>query len=182
MSKSLSQRVHAQFKKVLKDNNRYYTCVIDPENIKIWYVLVKNLPEPYIRCEYYFKIELPDNFPEEPPTLIALTPNGVMLTGGQVCVSVGVFHKNDHMKSSSRGHYGWNPSLGISGFVLQGIVNALLCFNEKDVGVRLKNESNETKNKLAIESSEYNMIYNERINDLFEIHKEQFPDLEIYKD
>ena len=79
MSRTITQRINAQFKKVLKDDSMYYTCCIDIENIKVWYVMIKNLPEPYMGCEFYFKMELPDNFPEEPPTLVALTPNGVII-------------------------------------------------------------------------------------------------------
>jgi len=145
-----------------------------------WYVLVQNLPEPFIDGEFLFLLKIPDDFPEDPPSLIALTPNGVMEIGGRVCVSLGEFHKDQHFKTNTKGHFGWIPSLGISGFVLQGIVNALLNFTEGDRGVRLNNLPPEDKQKLAKESKQYNIEHNSHIKDLFIIHRECFPNLAVF--
>ena len=180
MNRSLPKIMNAQLKKIIKDNNPYFTGCMDTENIRIWYIIVKNLPYPYISGQYLFKIEIPDNFPDEPPSLNALTPNGLMITGGKCCVSIGEFHSNDY-RNNKKGHYGWIPSLGISGFILQGVVNALLSFNNKDTGVRLKNEPDDIKEKLAKESIEYNKKRHKDILELLQIHQECFPDLEVWK-
>ena len=180
MTRSICQRLHAQFKKVIKDNNEYYTCCMDTENIQTWYVLITNLPDPYTDGEYIFKLTIPNEFPDNPPSFSALTPNGVMEMGGKICVSVGEFHRNDHHKSNSKGDYGWIPSLGISGFVLQGIINAMLSFDTKDHGVRLSNMTDEQKRRLGKLSKEYNLEHNKNIMDLFQIHKECFPDLKCF--
>uniref|UniRef100_A0A6C0LM82 UBC core domain-containing protein n=1 Tax=viral metagenome TaxID=1070528 RepID=A0A6C0LM82_9ZZZZ len=179
---SLARRIDGQFKKVLKDNNNYYTCCIDLDNPLVWYVLIKNLPEPYIDGEYYFKLKLPKDFPDNPPEFEALTPNGLISLGGNVCVSIGIYHRNDHSRSSSRGHFGWQPCLGISGFILQGIINALLSFGDSDHGVRLNNMSDVVKKELAKKSKDYNSEKNKEVKDLFRIHREMFSDLNVWKE
>ena len=182
MTRSFSKRLDAQFKKVLRDNNQYFTCTMDTEDIKIWYVLVKNLPDPYVDGEYIFRLNIPNNFPDNPPSLMAKTPNGVMEIDGKVCVSVGEFHQNDHYKTNSKdGQYGWVPSLGISGFILQGIVNGMISFTDEDEGIRLKNLPDRDKKKLAQQSKEYNLKHHPQIMELLNIHQECFPDLTIYK-
>lgn len=180
MTRSLFQRLTAQFKKVIKDNNEYYTCCMDTDDIHIWYVLIKNLPDPYTNGEYIFKLIIPDDFPDNPPSFSTLTPNGAMELGGKICVSVGEFHRNDHHRSGNKGNYGWIPSLGISGFVLQGIVNAMLSFSTKDQGVRLINLNDEQKKELGKASKEYNNKHNKYIVELFSVHKECFPDLKCF--
>lgn len=181
MSRSILQRLSAQLRKVIKDNNEYYTCCMDTEDIKIWYVLIKNLPNPYTNGEYLFKLIIPEDFPDNPPSFSALTPNGVMEMGGKICVSIGEFHRNDHNKSGNRGNFGWIPSLGISGFVLQGIINAMLSFDTKDHGVRLNNLTDEQKESLAKKSSSYNSIHHKEIMELFKIHQESFPHLKCFQ-
>ena len=180
MSRPFAKRIEAQLKKVIRDDNPYYTCCLDTDDVTLWYVLVANLPEPYIGGRYLFKIIIPDNFPDSPPSLVALTPNGLMELGGKICVSLGEFHSNDHYRTNNKGQYGWVPSLGISGFILQGVVNALLSFGDNEKGVRLNNQSNSIKNTLAKQSKEYNVTYNKGILDLFSIHQECFPHLEIF--
>ena len=180
MSRSIAKKLDAQLKKVLRDNNKYYTCCMDTEDIQKWYVLVKNLPEPYEGGEYIFKLSIPEDFPDSPPSLAALTPNGLFELGGKCCVSIGEFHSNDHHKTNKKGDYGWKPSFGISGFVLQGAVNALLSFTDEERGVRLNNQSDEVKKRLASESREYNIDNNKIPMELLQIHQECFPNLEVW--
>lgn len=180
MSRSITRRLDAQLRKIIKDNNEYYTCWMDTEDVKIWYALIKNLPEPYEKGEFLFKLIIPDDFPDNPPSLIALTPNGLLEMGGKICVSVGEFHSNDHYKTNSRGQYGWIPSLGIGGFILQGVVNALLSFTGSEQGVRLNNQPDYIKKELAKNSKQFNIDNNSYISQLLDIHRECFPTLKIW--
>ena len=68
MARSFTKRLDAQFKKVLRDNSQYFTCTIDTEDIKIWYVLIKNLPDPYTDGEYIFQLKIPVSVTEPPKT------------------------------------------------------------------------------------------------------------------
>lgn len=180
MTRSLIQRLSAQLKKVIKDDSEYYTCCMNTEDMTIWYVLIQNLPDPYTNGEYIFKLKIPDDFPDNPPSLSALTPNGVMDMGGKICISLGEFHHNDYHRSGASGNYGWIPSLGISGFILQGIINAILSFDTDDRGVRLNNLTWGEKMELSKKSVDYNVKNNKYIMDLFKVHKDNFPNLKIY--
>ena len=101
--------------------------------------------------------------------------------GGIICISIGEYHQADHFRTGKKGDFGWRPSFGISGFISQGVVNGLLSFTDKDEGVRLKNLSNEQKKEMAKDSVEYNKTHNKEIMDLFQVHREMFPDLEVWK-
>ena len=183
MSRSITKRLEAQLKKILRDDSEYYTCWMDTEDIKIWYALVKNLPDPYEECEFLFKLIIPDNFPDEPPSLRSMTPNGLYEADGKrVCISIGEFHQSDYSKTSKKeGHYGWVPSLGISGFMAQGVVNGLLFFTDEEEGVRLNNKSDIVKRRLSKESKQFNIDHNSQIIELMHVHKECFPLLKIWQ-
>ena len=57
-----------------------------------------------------------------PPSIEALTPNGVFELGGPLCISIGEFHEQ---------HKTWVPALGMPGCGRQ-MWNALLCFEAED--------------------------------------------------
>lgn len=162
MPRTLATIVGAQIKKILKQDDELYTAVVDPEDVHKVYVLVRNLPDDYKNGEYLFKLVIPDEFPDKPPHLHALTPNGLFELGGQICVSIGTFHQSDY-RSNKSGSYGWRPAIGLSGFILNGIVNAMMHFDSHDHGIRIKLEDSTTKKALAQKSSEYNQKYHKDI-------------------
>lgn len=167
MPRTLATIVGAQIKKILKENDTFYTALVDSDDVHNVYVMVKNLPDEYRNGEYLFKLRIPDEFPDKPPELYALTPNGLFLIGGQICVSIGTFHQNDYGKDNSGG-YGWRPAIGLSGFIMNGIINALLHFDEDDKGIRIKIQSPDIKKQLANESVEYNKKHHMNIVKLFD--------------
>ena len=167
MPRTLATIIDAQIKKIIKLDEEYYTAVVLPEDIHTVYVLVKNLPDDYVGGEYLFKLDIPAEFPDKPPHLHALTPNGLFELGGQICVSIGTFHQSD-FRTTKAGTYGWRPAIGLSGFILNGIINAMLHFDKEDSGIRIKWESPEVKKKLAKKSVEYNKNNHARICNLFE--------------
>ena len=170
MPRTLATIVDAQIRKIVKQDEEYYTAVVDPSDVHKVYVLIKNLPDDYKGGEYLFKLVIPDEFPDSPPHLHALTPNGLFQIGGQICVSIGTFHQND-FKSNKKGTYGWRPAIGLGGFILNGIINAMLHFDDEDSGIRIKLESPEVKKELAQKSAEYNMKHHECICNLFKEFK-----------
>tara|TARA_B110000908_G_scaffold53834_1_gene65622 strand:+ start:16626 stop:17183 length:558 start_codon:yes stop_codon:yes gene_type:complete len=180
MPRTLASLVAAQLKKIIKADEEYYTAAVDPEDIQTIYVLVGNLPDNYMGGQYLYKLTIPTDFPEKPPHLFALTPNGVFQTGGQICVSIGTFHQSDHKNSNSKGDYGWRPAIGLGGFVLNGVVNAMLHFDSNDHGIRIEIQSPEEKKILANKSTEYNKTKLGHIQKLFDDLKESMPKLKIW--
>jgi len=179
MPRTLSTIVNAQIKKIIKLDEEYYTAVVDPENISNVYVLVRNLPDDYQGGEYYFKLHIPNEFPDKAPDLYALTPNGIFEPGGLICVSIGTFHQSDY-RNTKQGTYGWRPAIGLPGFILNGIVNAMLHFDKNDHGIRIKIAEPKEKQKIAKESKEFNARHYLQIKKLFDELKETLPTLNVW--
>lgn len=177
MPRTLATIISAQIKKILKENNTFYTAVVDSDDVHNVYVMVRNLPDDYTNGEYLFRLRIPEEFPDKPPELYALTPNGLFDIGGQICISIGTFHRNDYGKDKSGG-YGWRPAIGLSGFIMNGIINGLLHFDDDDKGIRIKLQPPKVKKQLANESVEYNKKYHINIIKLFN----ELKDSDIGKD
>lgn len=144
---NLDKVIIAHYKKVKKLNNEYFTCIMDETDISIWYILVKGLNYPYKDGEYIFKIIIDDNFPDSPPSLRCLTPNGVFIADGlPICVSIGEFHKNNY-----------RSGLGIYGFILNSVINAMIYAEEGKHGIRYEVEPYAEREMLAKKSVEYNI-------------------------
>ena len=155
----------AHYKKIEKVDNKYFKCAINPENIKEWYVLIHNLDKPYKNGEYVFKLVMKDSFPDTAPSMRALTPNGVFKAdGGPICTSIGEFHERSFDKTGS---YGYRTALGMYGFIMNAIVNAMLTTDEGEHGIRFFVQGKEERQKLAEESKTYNDLFLTDILGLF---------------
>ena len=179
MPRTLAAIIGAQIKKIIKLDEKYYTAIIDPKNIQTVYVLIRNLPDDYKNGEYFYKLHIPEEFPDKAPSFYALTPNGVFELGGQICISIGTFHQTDFV-NNKHGTYGWRPAIGLSGFILNGIVNAMLHFDSSDKGIRINIETSENKQKKAKESIEYNNKHYSYIKNLFDSLKESNSNLKVW--
>jgi len=142
------------YKKVLKQDSAYFKVVIDPENIKNWYVLVSGLDNPYKDGVYIYRLVLKNSFPDEPPCLRALTPNGVFIADNMpICTSIGIFHQNMFDKSGS---YGYRTALGIYGFIMNAIINAMVTAEVGNHGIRFVVLPLVERKRLASLSKKYN--------------------------
>jgi len=148
-----------QLRAHIRANDPYCLIMMDEDNINIWYALIAHLDGDWEGGEYMFKLTLPPNFPINPPSLEVLTPNGLYVPGGKICVSIGEFHKQN-----------WRRALGIHGFVRNGIVNGFICFDvmEKSGGIRLVASSSATKRHHAAESKAFNRKYFKKITEQFD--------------
>lgn len=180
MPRTLAAIVGAQLKKITKLDNENYTAVVDPTDIHNVYILVRNLPDDYASGEYLYKLTIPNEFPDKAPSLFALTPNGLFELGGQICISIGVFHQTD-FRTTEAGSYGWRAAMGLSGFVINGIINAMLHFDQHDHGIRIKLQTPEVKKNLAQKSREYNNENLLTIVKMFDDLKEVMPDLKVWQ-
>jgi len=141
--------MQGHFKKSIKEKSEYIKYAMDPDNIKIIYVLIHNISGPkdeFIGGEFLFKMDAPKEFPFKPPSFIAYTPNGVYDVNKSVCISIGIYHSNDY-----------RPALGISGFA-QELANGLMCYNDLGTGINLIHNSTKPadKKKYAQESVAFN--------------------------
>ncbi len=105
--------------------------------------------------EYIFCLTLPEDYPAKPPSLRAVTPNGVYdISAPKICISIGEFHAQD--TGGSHGERGWRPVLGLRGFV-QEVVNGLV-FSEgfHGIGIHSPIMAESARESLAAESLAYN--------------------------
>lgn len=154
------------YKKVQKQNNKYFKCAMNPADIKEWYVLVSDMEEPYNNGQYLFRLVMKDTFPDTAPSLRAMTPNGVFTADNlPICTSIGEFHENMFDKSGS---YGYRSALGIYGFIMNSIVNAMLTSEVGNHGIRYIVVSKEERQRLAAESKSYNETKFSHILKMFE--------------
>ena len=88
---------------------------VDEADLDVWYLGVANLGGRCASGEYIFCLRVPPGFPTKPPSLEALTPNGVYGLGGKICISIGEFHADR-----------WRPAIGMLGFARE-VLNGMLC-------------------------------------------------------
>lgn len=146
MTSRRQRMVQAHYKKAVKlfkDNNNI-DIALHPENMEIWYVKIHSLDKPLESGEFLFQIELADNFPFDPPSLITLTPNG-STESGKNCISIGEFHKQNYP-----------AALATAGFIEQ-LLSVLIGLEQGSTGIRIVNNSDDQiKQNYANQSKEYN--------------------------
>eukprot|EP01060_Flectonema_neradi_P014144 TRINITY_DN20861_c0_g1_i2.p1 TRINITY_DN20861_c0_g1~~TRINITY_DN20861_c0_g1_i2.p1 ORF type:complete len:208 (+),score=8.19 TRINITY_DN20861_c0_g1_i2:55-678(+) len=130
--------------KVLNQNPPpYVKAHPDESNILCWHYTVEGPPEsPYHGGLYHGKLEFPDDFPYNPPSVYMLTPNGRFKTGQRLCFSMSDFHPKE-----------WNPLWSVSS-ILTGFLSFML--EEADTYGSIKS-SVADKRELAKRSLSYNL-------------------------
>lgn len=148
------------------------------DNIAEWVFLIGGLDSPFEFGEYIFVLTAPPTFPQSPPTLQFYTKNGVFTPGGRICISIGEFHAND--RPGKDGAHGWRPGLGMLGFANQ-VVNALLCYETLDSGIRINKEPDSVKINLAKSSRVQNLLQYPSLMTQLEDIIAQYPNAEPIK-
>ena len=162
---ALTRVLMAQLGRLSASPAPFFIASPHPADMRVVYFLVGGLGDPYAGGEYVFQLIAPDEFPQKPPRLIFLTPNGLFTPGHKVCISVGEFHAND--RPGKDGAHGWRPALGLRGFALE-VVNALICSADLGSGIGIDHRPPEEKRKLARDSRAYNEKYLAEIAAAFE--------------
>jgi len=149
----LNRVMAAQYRAALAADHPYLIPVMQETDVKIWHFLIVNLPAPYLKGEFIFRLEAPPTFPQKPPKFTFLTPNGVFEPGGSICISIGEFHARQ--APGKEGSYGWRASLGMMGFARE-VVNAFIVPNYLRGGIRVLNTSKAVRSQCAAKSSAHN--------------------------
>ncbi len=139
--------LQAQYKKATAEPHDYLRFMMDEKNISKWYVLLSGFDgdeDEFKGGEYLVRVELPSDFPFNPPHFYFMTPNGLYGTETKVCISIGEYHKADY-----------RAALGVSGFCNQ-LVSGLIGWRDMGGGINiLKTKINEKK-AYAIQSADSN--------------------------
>ncbi len=152
-------RMKAQYRDAIKTPQEFLKFHMCEHNVRIWYVLLSNITgdeNEYIGGEYIVRIELPGDFPENPPHFYFLTPQGLYGLDKEVCISIGRFHPDNY-----------RAVLGVKGFC-NNLVSGLIGWRDINDGIRILNTSVEEKKALAAASREYNRTHYSNILALIE--------------
>jgi ubiquitin-protein ligase len=172
-SARLAKVLTSQYAKFSADPYPHLLAAPNEANIREWHFLAGGLDAPFMHGEYMFRLTAPDDYPASPPRFEFLTPSGVYMPGGPICISVGEFHTNDDPGAS--GAYGWRPCLGMKGFAIQ-VVNGLICHAELGWGIRIQNLPPILKQKFARDSRAHNIERYPELYQVFESIIEACPD------
>jgi len=124
----IGSKMRKQIQKATREDQPHLLFLPDADDMRVWHVMACALPGIWRGGEYIFRLSVGDEFPQAPPKLECLTENGLFGRGGAICVSIGEFHRES-----------WRPSLGMSGFAKDGIVNGFIVFDALDEsgGIRI---------------------------------------------
>jgi ubiquitin-protein ligase len=161
----------AQIRKAITQGNPNLSYAVHENDMQTIFCRFSGLADNYFGGQYFFKLVVPNDFPNSPPSFIFLTPNGIFDIGGKICISIGEFHASANIQGrtdNTHGAAGWRRGLGIPGFA----VNCLSAFivPEGLSGIRIKKESATKVQNYAKASIDYNIKYHKHIVDLFEEH------------
>ncbi len=145
----LNKILAANITQWMKDADCRFVLMFRESSMRTFYALlfIDVKDSPLWGAELIYQFKLPGNFPQDPPSVECLTPNGQMDLGGPICLGIGEWHKDQ-----------WRGSLGIVGFV-----NYVWCcmtnMEQVEHGIRIiKNTAPGQLRKFAQESREYNRV------------------------
>lgn len=139
--------LNAQYKKAISEPHDYLKYMLDEQNVAIWYVLLSGFDgdeSEYTNGEYLVRVELPKDFPFNPPQFYFMTKQGLYGVETKVCISIGEYHKADY-----------RAALGVVGFCNQ-LVSGLIGWRDMGSGINIIKTSPQEKKKLAMASRSAN--------------------------
>jgi len=179
-----SSIARSQFNKYYKHkmNSDNFILLLDENNCLKVTMLIFGLRSEFYKGEYICSFTIPDTFPDNPPKHIVMhTPNGVMTTNCNFCISIGEHHSHQPTINDSA-VVGWPKGRGLFGFGIE-VINAL-CNWEGNGGIGY-NGGNTTLNqkyKLANDSKSFNDTHNKKYMDKFNIFIEDNQDQKCVQD
>lgn len=138
-SSAALRRLHSDWKRLQKSNNPQIAVRPSDDNFLEWHFVLHQLPSdtPYHQGCYHGKIVFPPMYPNEPPSIIMITPSGRLETHKRLCLSMTDFHPES-----------WNPAWSVE-TILIGLLSFFLT-NEKGYGT--VESADEQRRRLAKES------------------------------
>lgn len=117
--------------------------VPDPKNILEWHFIIYGLKNcPYEGGYYYGKLTFPIQYPNKPPSLIFITPNGRFQTEETICMSFTNYHPES-----------WSTSWTVENMLI-GLISFM---NTNEITKGSIKTSDSEKRKLAAESIGFNL-------------------------
>lgn len=154
------KRLSREYEKLIAKPVKGICAIPHPNNIFEWHFLLYDMDYPYSGGYYHGKLIFPTEYPNKPPNLIFLTPNGRFKPQEKICLSFTSYHPES-----------WSLSWNVENMLI-GLISFMYT-NEHTTG-SINTSSNE-KIQLAGES----LVYNMKNKEFVKIFKGQFRNLNI---
>lgn len=126
--------------------DRCFTLSFSEDDLQEIYGIFRKLDGDYQDGEYIIKIKLPNDYPDSPPVVSCLTPNGRFEACQNICLSITHYHAET-----------WSPLITIEK-ILMSVVSVF--YDESISGIASKGKTTSMRKKeLAKKSAEHNMRY-----------------------
>lgn len=153
--------LQSHYKKIyIEKGNPHFWMVINPDNIREWYVLYHDIGYPYEGGEFLMKLVAPSDYPFNPPSFSFMTPTNRFETNAKPCVSMGHYHSDN-----------WSPRTGMYGFAIQIFYSLKMPMTDLGGGIGIltpDKQSDILKHECAAKSISYNISHYPDIIKLFE--------------
>ena len=177
MSRTGHQAVIRQFNDFVNADSPYLVPLLDEADLFTWHIAVTGLSTPYTAADnapaaeqpvFFFRLKLPENFPDKPPKLVAITPNGTYETNGGICLAFGEYHSSN-----------WNAAFGVIGCARE-LFNGLI-IAPIGGGIRVKRGGPTDKQKRAFgaASRQWNAKHHPGLVEAYELYCATHPDLVV---
>jgi ubiquitin-protein ligase len=145
LSRKTQERLVKAVKELKKKRVMHFQAIQNEMDPLIFYFVLKGENKSDYEKGYYIgQIKLPKNFPDDPPDLIMLTPNGRFRINNKICLTITGFHKET-----------WTPIWTIYK-ILDAFNSIFICDN--DEGLAHIKESPQNRKYLARDSVSFNLI------------------------
>ena len=141
----------------------HFLLVMDPGDLRTWYIMFFNMGDPYEGGEFIVKMIAPDTYPFKPPSFTFLTPNGRFKTNCRPCLSTGEYHSDN-----------WSPLTGMVGFAVQIFYGLKMPIGTMGGGIGVYDATIDEKKQFAKKSKKYNEKNYPKIMKLFEEERELY--------
>ena len=140
------KRLMKEYQKLKDKPVKNIFALPNPDNIFEWHFILYDLDSPYTHGYYHGKLIFPTEYPNKPPNLIFLTPNGRFKPQEKICLSFTGYHPET-----------WSISWGVEN-MLVGLISFMYT-DEITTGAVITSSSE--KIKLAGDSLQFNIASKE---------------------
>eukprot|EP00299_Pterocystis_sp_00344_P015068 c7508_g1_i2.p1 GENE.c7508_g1_i2~~c7508_g1_i2.p1 ORF type:complete len:203 (+),score=30.72 c7508_g1_i2:821-1429(+) len=115
MSRIALARLKKEFEHLKKDPVPFVTASPLSSNLLEWHYVIQGPPNtPFSGGLYHGKVKFPPEYPNKPPSILMLTPNGRFAVNTRICLSMSDFHPET-----------WNPLWSVAS-ILSGLLSFML--------------------------------------------------------
>jgi len=95
LTRLFQKRIQNELKLIQKDPIESIDIYPDPEDIRVWYFLIRGLDDSEYKNGWYIgKLVLSENYPVTPVDFYMLTPNGRFEINKKICLTISSYHSD----------------------------------------------------------------------------------------